>query len=148
MIIHLATDHAGLAHKEAVSLWLKAEGFVVVDHGAMSLNAEDDYNDFVALAAKAVSSNPLNNQAIIFGGSGQGEAMQANRFLGVRAAVYYGGNETIPGLSRMHNDANVLSIGARFVEIDEAKKVIWDWLHTATLNDEKYQRRNNKLDNI
>lgn len=148
MIIHLATDHAGLVHKEAVSLWLKAEGFVVVDHGAVSLNAEDDYNDFICLAAKAVSSNPLNNHAIIFGGSGQGEAMQANRFLGVRAAVYYGSNETIPGLSRMHNDANVLSIGARFVSIDEAKKVIWDWLHTAALTDDKYLRRNNKLDNI
>ncbi|PIW97286.1 ribose-5-phosphate isomerase, partial [Candidatus Kaiserbacteria bacterium CG_4_8_14_3_um_filter_38_9] len=67
---------------------------------------------------------------------------------GVRATVYYGGDEAIIALSRQHNNANVLSIGARFVSVDNAKKVIWDWLHTAPNSDEKYHRRNRALDNI
>lgn len=148
MIIHLATDHAGFEHKEAVLVWLRSEGFEVVDHGASTLNPVDDFPDFIALAAEAVSHDPEHSRAIIFGGSGQGEAMMANRFANVRAAVYYGGDESIPTLSRQHNDANVLSIGARFVEQNQAKKVIWDWLHEPALADEKYRRRNEKIEII
>lgn len=145
MTIHLATDHAGFAHKEAVLMWLRAEGYNVVDHGAFEYDALDDYPDFIALAAVEVSKNPAGTKAIIFGGSGQGEAMVANRFPNVRATVYYGAKEEIITLSRQHNDANVLSIGARFVEIDVCKQVIWDWLHTDFSTDEKYQRRNKKI---
>lgn len=146
MIIHLATDHAGFAHKEIVLAWLRSEGFEVVDHGAYSNDLLDDFPDFIALAAKVVSLDAEHNRAIIFGGSGQGEAMLANRFANVRAAVYYGGNETVPVLSRQHNDSNILSIGARFVDFDQTKKVIWDWLHEPTLQDEKYRRRNEKIE--
>ena len=74
--------------------------------------------------------------------------MMANRFRGVRATVFYGGTEEIITLSREHNDANVLSIGARFVDEHLAKKVIWDWLHAAPATDKKYARRNKKLDTL
>lgn len=146
MIIHLATDHAGFAHKEAVRAWLSGEGYIVIDHGAHEFDAKDDFPDFIMQAAAVISQRPHDCRAIIFGGSGQGEAMLANRFPHVRAAVYYGGEESIPALSREHNDANVLSIGARFVSVDTTKKIIWEWLQTDFLADEKYARRNKKIE--
>ncbi len=146
--IHLGTDHAGFELKESVKSWLTAEGYSVIDHGATKLDPLDDFSDFVTLAVKALAKQSNKDKAIIFGGSGQGEAMMANRFKKIRAVVYYGGNEEIITLSRQHNDANVLSIGARFVNTDLAKKVIWDWLHTEPLADKKYSRRNKKLDTL
>jgi ribose 5-phosphate isomerase B len=148
LTIHLATDHAGFAHKEAVRDWLEGEGLTVVDHGARELNPLDDFTEFIKLAAKAVASSPLDARGIVFGGSGQGEAMMANRYQGVRAAVYYGGDKTIIKLSREHNDANILSIGARFVDIATTKKIISDWLYAETSSDDKYARRNRSLDEI
>ncbi|MCD5381019.1 MAG: RpiB/LacA/LacB family sugar-phosphate isomerase [Candidatus Pacebacteria bacterium] len=148
MVIHLATDHAGFSHKEAVSEWLKDEGYDIVDHGAVELSVKDDFPDYIALAAAEVSSYPATAKAVIFGGSGQGEAIVANRHKNVRAAVFYGGDESIPALSRQHNDSNILSIGARFVDIDTTKKVIWEWLQAEPLSDPKYQRRNRKIENI
>ncbi len=148
MIIHLATDHAGFSYKEAVLTWLRNEGFVVHDHGAYEYDELDDFPDFIALAAEAVSQDPEGSRGIVFGGSGQGEAMLANRFPNVRAVAYYGGIDSIPTLSRQHNDANVLSIGARFVDIDLTKQVIWEWLHTESFTDEKYMRRNEKIEAI
>jgi ribose 5-phosphate isomerase B len=144
--LYLATDHAGFNHKEAVREWLVTEGCTVIDLGASILDEADDFPDYINTAGKAVSQNPETTAAIIFGGSGQGEAMVANRFPGVRATVYYGGDESIIQLSREHNDANVLSIGARFVSIDEAKKAIWNWLHLERGTDPKYHRRNLKID--
>lgn len=148
MTIHLATDHAGFDHKEAVKAWLTSEGYTVLDHGAQTYEPLDDFPDFIGLAAAAVNKAPTCARAVIFGGSGQGEAMAANRFPKVRAAVFYGGDPTIVNLSRAHNDANVLSIGARFVAIDLTKQVIWDWLHIEPLSDAKYQRRNQKLEQL
>lgn len=145
--IHLAADHAGFALKEAVKTWLITEGFKVVDYGANVLDKNDDFPDFIAEAARAVHKKP-KDRGVIFGGSGQGEAMMANRFKKVRATVYYGGIEEIVHLSREHNDANVLSVGARFVPEDEAKQVIWTWLHLDTSEDKKYHRRNKKLDTL
>jgi ribose 5-phosphate isomerase B len=144
--IHLGTDHAGFALKEEVKAWLTSEGFTVVDHGTYEFDSEDDFPDFVVPAAQAVAAADNSVAGIIFGGSGQGEAIAANRITGVRAAVYYGGNRSIAPLSRQHNDANILSIGARFVTSDEAKSVIWEWLHTAALLEEKYARRNLKIE--
>ncbi len=146
--IHLATDHAGFAHKEAIKTWLLNEGFTVIDHGAAVYDENDDFPDYIVLAAKAVGHGEASVKGIIFGGSGQGEAMMANRIMGVRASVYYGGRTDIIRLSREHNDANVLSIGARFVSIDEAKAVIWEWLHTSALTDPKYHRRNQKIEQL
>lgn len=145
-IIYLATDHAGLELKNEVRDWLSEEGFTVEDCGAHTFDATDDYPDYIQLAAGAVSEAPSARKAIIFGGSGQGEAMQANRYKGVRAAVYYGGAPEIVPLSREHNDANILSIGARFVDLNKTKEMIWLWLHTRPLEAEKYHRRNVKLD--
>ncbi len=144
--IYLAADHAGFVHKETIRDWLESENYIVIDSGAYVIDAEDDFTDVVARAAIAVSQAPDARAAIIFGGSGQGEAMMANRFPGVRATVFYGGDDSIITLSREHNDANVLSIGARYVTIDESKRVIWNWLHGPTSVIEKYKRRNKRLD--
>ncbi|MEZ4156986.1 MAG: RpiB/LacA/LacB family sugar-phosphate isomerase [Candidatus Paceibacterota bacterium] len=140
MKIHLAADHAGFELKEAVKQFLLEQGREVEDHGAFELNKKDDYPDFVAPCAEAVASDS-GALGIIFGGSGQGEAMVANRHEGVRAAVYYGGKQEIVRLSREHNNANVLSIGARFVDTDEALSVIKLWLELPFSNDERHVRR-------
>lgn len=147
-IIHLAADHAGFEHKEVIKDWLVSSGAEVVDHGAKVYDAQDDFPDFISLAAEAVSNDSENSCAIIFGGSGQGEAMLANRFSKVRATIFYGGDTDIIKLSRAHNDANVLSIGARFVEIEEVKKCVQIWLSTSVLTDDKYRRRNQKIETI
>ena len=146
--IHLATDHAGFVLKESVKEWLLSEHLNVIDHGACSFDADDDFPDYINQAALAVSQQPAQDCAIIFGGSGQGEAINANRYQMVRACVYYGGEETIVPLSRQHNDSNVLSLGARFVDSDTAKRVIWVWLHEAPLKDLKYWRRNQKIERL
>jgi len=148
MIIHLATDHAGFEHKQAVAAWLQAEDLTVIDHGACQYDESDDFPDFITLAAAAVSKNPQSECAIIFGGSGQGEAMVANRFPYVRATVLYTDNEEIVTLSREHNNANVLSIGARFLSVDATKRLIWQWLQIHTSLEERHQRRIQKLDDI
>ena len=145
MTIHFASDHAGFEMKNSLVTFVKEElGFEVIDHGASEYNEEDDFTDFVVPAVKSTVGN--NDRAIILGGSGQGEAMAANRIRGVRAAVYYGGNEEIITLSREHNDANVLSLGARFLTIDEAKKAVRLWLQTSFSMDERHVRRIGKLD--
>jgi len=144
MTIHLATDHAGFAHKEAIKEYLISQGITVIDHGARELVESDDYPDFIMPAAQAVAED-TESKGIIFGGSGQGEAMVANRVKGVRATVYYGGTVEIIALSREHNDANILSVGARFVSIPEAKKIIDLWLATAFTQDPKHIRRINKF---
>lgn len=146
--IHLACDHAGFASKEMVRQWLLEHVVTVVDHGATSYEASDDFPDFISKAAAAVSASPATAVGIIFGGSGQGEAMMANRYPHVRATVYYGGDESIVTLGRQHNDANILSIGARFVDEATTKRIIAAWLHEPFLSDEKYERRNQKIEHI
>lgn len=143
--IHLATDHAGYELKEAVKEDLDKNGYTVVDHGAGSLNETDDYPDFIHPAAKAVSEDD-ESVAIIFGHSGQGEAMTANRYTGVRAAVYYGSEPEIITLSREHNNANVLSIGAGFVSAADAVTVIGRWLSTDFSDEPRHHRRIEKID--
>lgn len=140
MTIHLATDHAGLMHKEALKAALIAKGYEVVDHGAVFSDAEDDYPDFITPCAQAVASD-RESFGIIFGGSGQGEAMCANRAAGIRAAVYYGGKPEIITLAREHNDANMLSMGARFVSLDEAVVAALTFIETAFSNDARHVRR-------
>jgi len=145
--VYLASDHAGFELKQAVKTWLEAEQFIVIDGGPDSYDAEDDFTDYVIPAVRAMVADE-RAAAIVFGGSGQGEAMAANRVRGARAAVYYGSNSSIPRLSREHNDANVLALGARFVSADDAKWAIWEWLHTPSLAEAKYTRRNAKLDTL
>lgn len=146
MIIYLAADHAGFELKKTIKTFLEEAGHTVEDCGAHQLDPLDDYPDFISVAAEKVSKNPQEARAIIFGGSGQGEAMLANRYAGVRATVYYAPNTEIVELSRQHNDANVLSIGARFIDPNSAIEAIELWLKTEPLSDEKYARRVKKAE--
>ncbi len=146
MKIHFATDHAGYELKEKLVPFVRDDlGFEVEDHGAHEYNPDDDYPDFVKAAGEAVAANP-EDRAIILGGSGTGEAIVANRIPGVRAVVYYGGPLEVVMLSREHNDANTLSLGARFLEEEEAKQVVKTWLNTSFSNDERHVRRIAKID--
>ena len=131
-MIYLATDHAGFELKEKVKEFLKKEGHEVEDCGAYAYDAEDDYPDFISKAAEAVSKNP-ENKAIILGGSGQGEAMVANKFPNIRCAVYYGGQSEMPKLTREHNDSNILSLGARFLNAEDATQAVKLFLDTPFL---------------
>ena len=144
MKIHLATDHAGLELKEKVKLYLSDLNYEVIDHGAYVYDALDDYPDFIFPCANAVSNDP-ESKGIILGGSGQGEAMAANRVKGVRAAVFYNGPDEIIKLSRQHNNANILSLGARFMSEREMYKIIEVWLST-DFESGRHQRRIEKLD--
>lgn len=146
MRIIFAADHAGFALKEALKDFVMQElGHTVEDVGAFVLLDGDDFPVYMREAAKRVALDPTA-RAIILGGSGQGEAMCANREKGVRAAVYYGGALDIIKRSREHNDANVLSLGARFLDLPAAKEAVKLWLETDVSTDPKYTRRNQALD--
>jgi len=145
MKIYLGSDHAGFDLKEEVKAYLKEKGLNVEDEGAFAIDADDDYPDYVKIVAKLVQSDS-ESRGLIFGGSGQGEAICANRFNGVRAAVFYGGPSDIIKLSREHNNANVLSLGARFLNFNQAKEAIDLWLATDFSGDEKHVRRIGEID--
>lgn len=152
--IILASDHAGFELKGIIKTFLEELGYSVLDVGAHELVPEDDFPVYVSAGAIKVAEDLSGNtKAIVIGGSGQGEAMMANRFPGVRAVVWYGGGVSssqldIIKLSREHNDANVLAIGARFVTEEEAKQAVEKWLATPFSGIEKYQRRNEEIDSI
>lgn len=146
MKVLLASDHAGLALKVDLVAFLAEKGYEVKDVGPSVLGPSDDYPDFVGKVASAVSEHPEEVRGIVIGGSGQGEAMVANRFPRVRAAVYYGGAPDIVRLSREHNDANVLSLGARFISTEEAREAVRVWLTTAFSGDERHVRRIKKIE--
>jgi len=158
MTIYFATDHAGFELKEKLIEFVRdVLGHEVVDCGADTLDSGDDYPVFIKKAAKAVSQNPDGAKAIILGGSGQGEAIVANKFPHVRAAVYYGptphaqvdaGGVSLDMIAsvRAHNDANILSLGARFLNEEEAKEVVKLWLETPFNAEERHTRRINQID--
>lgn len=143
--IYLASDHAGYELKEALAPFLRERGFNVEDCGPYTLELEDDYPDYILPMAAKVAQNK-GSFGIAVGWSGQGEAMVANRQKGVRAAVYYSNNEDIIKLSRQHNDANVLSLGAGFLSFDAARNAVALWLSTPFSAEERHIRRINKLD--
>lgn len=148
MKIFIGSDHAGFELKEKLVPFLKELGYEVEDKGAFEYNKEDDYPDFIRPVAEEISKNP-SSRGIVLGGSGQGEAMCANRFKNVRAMEYYApsrGEVSIIKDSRSHNDSNVLSFGARFLSEDEAKTAVKDWLETPFSGDERHIRRIKKLD--
>ncbi|MBP6931299.1 MAG: RpiB/LacA/LacB family sugar-phosphate isomerase [Candidatus Pacebacteria bacterium] len=147
MKIYIGTDHAGLELKEKIKVYLEEKGHEVYDKGAFGYNGEDDYPDFIIPVAEEVAKDP-DCMGIILGGSGQGEAMCSNRIHGVRACAYYGSSFEIPKLARAHNNANILSIGARFVSEFEAKDVLDIFLGTPFSGDERHVRRINKIDNL
>lgn len=155
MKIFVGSDHAGFGLKSHLITFLQELGYEVVDKGAFEYNELDDYPDFVAPVAREVAKHPNEDRGVIFGGSGQGEAMCANRFKHVRAAVYYGNRESIVDepesilkRTRQHNDANILSLGARYITLDEMKEAVKEWLETPFSTDEKHARRINKMDRL
>ena len=145
MKIHLATDHAGLDLKNAIKEYLSDKGHDITDHGAYEYDALDDYPDFIIPAARKVASNP-NAKGIIMGGSGQGEAIAANRIKGARAVVYYDGPMEIVKLSRTHNNANILSFGSRFITHEKAAEAVDLWLNEP-FEGGRHKQRIDKLDN-
>jgi len=148
MTIYLASDHAGFALKEKLKKHLAKLGYDVNDMGNHKYEEGDDYPDWIFACAEAVAADIKkggDSKAIILGGSGQGEAIVANRVRGIRAAVFYGGNFDIIKLSREHNDANILSLGARFLSEDEAQRAVALWLETPFSNEERHKKRIQKI---
>ena len=127
MKIALASDHAGFEYKEAIREWLTARGHEVKDIGTFS-NASVDYPDFIRPAAEAVARGECE-RGIVLGGSGNGEAIVANKVRGVRCGLCW--NEESARLNRQHNDANVLSLGQRMMPRDLALRIVQIWLATA-----------------
>lgn len=164
MKIYLATDHAGFELKETIRGNLLKMGYNVKDCGAFEFNKDDDYPDFISKAARGVSEDPENSRGIVLGGSGQCEMVLANKFKNVRCALFYcactpiraaditGRMSTDPyemiRLTREHNDANMLSLGARFITDDEAIKVVKLWLEAPFPADERHIRRINKISKL
>lgn len=143
--IYLASDHAGFELKETFAAHLRERGYEVEDVGPLAFDPQDDYPDYILPMAAKVAGD-RGSFGIGIGASGQGEAIVANRLKGVRAAVYYGGSDEIIRLSRQHNDANVLSLGAKFLSADEAKAAAILWLETPFSNEERHARRIKKID--
>ncbi|MCL5795186.1 MAG: RpiB/LacA/LacB family sugar-phosphate isomerase [Patescibacteria group bacterium] len=147
MKIFFASDHAGFKMKNELLGFVHDLGYEVEDCGAYELDLNDDYPEYVKKAAQMVSDDPKNTRAIILGASGQGEDMVADKFPNVRSAEYYGGKLEIIRLSREHNDANVLSLGARFLNVEETKEAVKLWLETDFSKEERHIRRIEEIEN-
>lgn len=161
MKIAITTDHSGYESLKELALFLTTLGHEYINFGPTSFDPNDDYPDFMFPAARAVADGSCD-VAIIMGGSGQGEAIAANRIKGVRAAVFYGpvvaktavdaeGTMSddpyeIIKLSRQHNNANVLSLSARFLTMDQMKQASQLWLETPVTDVERHLHRIKKLD--
>lgn len=161
MKIAITTDHSGFETIRELEQYLIELGHDCINFGPTMFDPDDDYPDFMFPAAQAVANGDCD-VAIIMGGSGQGEAMAANRIKGVRCAVFYGlataksainaeGSMSddpyeIIKLSRQHNNANVLSLSARFLSMDEMKKASKLWLETPVTDVKRHLRRIEKLD--
>ena len=141
MKIALGTDHAGFQRKEQVKQLLESLGHEVVDYGTFSDEAVD-YPKFIRPAAEAVARGECE-RAIVFGGSGNGEAIAANKVRGVRCALCW--TEEVARLSRQHNDANVLSLGERVIPEETALDVVRVWL-TTEFEGGRHARRIAQLD--
>ena len=144
-MIYLASDHAGFELKKEIISFLTHNPIEFDDLGPYTYDESDDYPDFIIPAAQKVGERPDENLAIIIGGSGQGEAIAANKVKGVRAALYYGGPKEIISLSKTHNNTNILSLGARFINKEEAVEAVKLWLETRFSYDEKHARRIDKI---
>ena len=163
MKIYIGSDHVGYEFKEELKKYLSELdlGYEVEDKGAFKNDKDDDYPDFIKPVAEAVAGN-VESKGIIIGGSGQGEAICANRVKGIRAVVFYGPKEAVSTvdvmgrestdafelvkLAREHNNANILSLGLRFQTVDEAKFAVELFLSTKFPGDERHIRRINKID--
>ncbi len=138
MRVHLGTDHAGFELKETLKTWLAENGHEPVDHGALEHDPLDDYPPFCVAAAQAAVDEP-GSLAVVIGGSGNGEQIAANKVRGARAALAWS-TETA-ALARQHNNAQVVSIGARMHTADEAIEIVRTFLETPWSDEERHQRR-------
>ncbi len=146
MRIHIATDHAGLEFSTQLQHHLAEAGHDVVDHGPIEYDPVDDYPAFCIRAAQAVVRDQqagVEALGVVFGGSGNGEQMAANKVHGVRAALVW--NIPTAELAREHNDANVISIGARQHTFDEAVTFIDRFIATPFSGEERHARRIGQL---
>ena len=138
MRVHLGSDHAGFELKAHLVAWLEGERYDVVDHGPVEFDPVDDYPPYVLRAAQAVV-NDRGSLGIVLGGSGNGEQIAANKVIGTRAALAY--DLDTAQLARQHNDANVISIGARMHTEDEAMEMVRIFLSTPFSGDARHARR-------
>jgi ribose 5-phosphate isomerase B len=138
MRVHIGGDHAAYDLLGELVSFLEAEGHEVTNHGPHAYDAEDDYPVFVLRAAEAVAADP-ESLGVVLGGSGNGEQMAANKVKGIRSALCY--NEELARLAREHNDAQVLSIGARMTAVEEAKTMVATFLATPFSKAPRHQRR-------
>ncbi len=145
MKVYLGTDHAGFQLKEHIKRFLQKEGHEVVDEGALEFNKTDDYPDFIAKAARSVAKDK-GSFGIVFGKSGAGEAIVANKVNGIRAVLCFKSENA--RLAREHNDANVLSLGGGFITPEEAEEVSKAFLETPFSNEERHVRRIEKIKKI
>ena len=138
MRVHLGSDHAGLELKSHLTGWLESHGYDVVDHGPFVFDALDDYPVFCLRAAAAAAAEP-GSLGVVIGGSGNGEAIAANKVLGVRAALAW--SDETARLGRMHNDANVVSVGGRMHTLEEMTRFVEIFLTTSFTGEERHARR-------
>jgi ribose 5-phosphate isomerase B len=138
MRVHLGSDHAGYEVKNQLAEVLRGDGHEVVDHGPFSYDADDDYPVFCLRAADAVARDS-DSLGVVIGGSGNGEQIAANKVRSVRAALAW--SDETARLSREHNDAQVLSIGARMHTFDEVVRFVATFLSTPFSGDERHARR-------
>lgn len=143
MKIYIAADHAGFDLKSALVDHLKSHGHQVEDCGPHTLDPDDDYPDFIIPCAQKVADD-TESLGIVIGGSGNGEAIAANKVKGIRAAVYNSGPQQIAKAAKEHNNANILSLGARFITQDEVQKAVDLWLNTQFAGG-RHQRRIDKI---
>jgi len=158
MKIYIASDHAGFALKSYLFSKISDLGHNIIDLGPDIYDQNDDYPQTLLPLILKVSEenfdysqkkdNVVNSFGIVIGHSGQGEAIVSNRIPGIRAAVYYGGPKEIITLSREHNNANILSLGANFLSNEEALESVLLWLQTKFTEESRHQRRNELLDSI
>ena len=146
MKIFLASDHAGFKAKESINNFLKQKGVEVTDLGPFEYDKKDDYPDYIYPCAEKVKQE--ESFGIVFGKSGQGEAIVANRVKGIRAIVLNKEDQEVIKLGRLHNNANMLSIGTDFVSEDFMKEAVEVFIATEFSNEERHIRRINKIDNV
>jgi len=142
MRIHIATDHAGLEFSKDLAEHLELEGHEVIDHGPEAFDPLDDYPSFCIRAARGVVADQaagVEALGVVFGGSGNGEQMAANKVAGARAALVWNVDTAV--LAREHNNANVCAIGARQHSIDEALLFIDTFIRTPFPGEERHVRR-------
>ncbi|MEK7616191.1 MAG: RpiB/LacA/LacB family sugar-phosphate isomerase [Patescibacteria group bacterium] len=147
-MIYLGTDHRGFELKEKIKLWLKEWNYDFEDCGALEYDPKDDYPDFVHRVGKKVSADPDNSFGIVLGHTGQGEAIVANKYKHVRAALYYGKLLDMIKLAKEHNHTNVLSLSATYITEGEAKEAIKLWLETKFTFEERHVRRIKEIEQI